>query len=188
MAINLQKGGNINLTKEAAGVSLFKVGLGWDVNSYDGVDFDLDANISLLNGAGKLTSDTSFVFYNNTQDATGSVKHSGDNRTGAGDGHDETAEINLATLPAEVETIRFAVTIHEADARRQNFGMVRNAFIEVMEAGSNKSVVRYDLSEDFSVETCVVVGELYKNNGDWKFKAVGAGFSGGLDSYVASIQ
>jgi tellurium resistance protein TerD len=188
MAINLTKGGNINLTKAAPGVQEFKIGLGWDVNQYDGGQFDLDASVALLNGAGKLTADTSFVFYNNPQDASGAVKHSGDNRTGEGAGHDEVVMVNLGTLPAEVEAIRFAVTIHEADTRKQNFGMVRNAFIEVINPSTNEVVARYDLSEDFSIETCMVPGELYKNNGDWKFKAVGAGYGGGLPAYVAAIQ
>ena len=189
MGINLQKGGNINLSKEAPGLTQVKVGLGWDVNQYDtGGDFDLDVSVAMLGANGKLINEQSFVFYNNLQDPTGSVKHSGDNRTGVGSGDDETVDVNLATVPAEVETIRFAVTIHEAEARRQNFGMVHNAYIRILDPANNNEIARYDLTEDFSTETCVIPGELYRHGADWKFRAVGAGYTGGLPAYVASIQ
>lgn len=188
MTINLSKGGNINLSKTAPGVQKFTIGLGWDANSYDGNDFDLDASAALLGLTGKLTGETSFVFFNNSQDAAGSVIYSGDNRTGGGDGHDETISVDLTKIPADVEVIRFAVTIYEAETRGQNFGQVRNAFIEVLNEATSEVVTRYDLSEDFSIETCMVPGELYKHNGDWKFKAIGAGYGGGLSAYVTAIQ
>lgn len=189
MAINLSKGGNINLSKEAPGLTQIEIGLGWDVNAYDtGGDFDLDASAALLSTAGKLTADTGFVFYNNPQDPSGSIVHSGDNRTGEGAGDDEKVKLNLANIPAEVDVVRFAVTIHEAAARGQNFGSVRNAYIRVVNPTNNEEIARYDLTEDYSVETCVIPGELYRNGSDWKFRAVGSGFGGGLEAYVASIQ
>lgn len=189
MGINLSKGGNINLSKTVPGVSKFVVGLGWDVNQYDtGGQFDLDASAAIVGVNGKLTADTNFVFFNNKEDAAKSVIYSGDNRTGEGSGDDETITVDLSLVPADADVIRFAVTIYEADARNQNFGMVQNAYIRVVNEATGEEVVRYDLSEDFSVETCVVPGELYKHNGEWKFKAIGAGFSGGLPAYVAAIQ
>jgi tellurium resistance protein TerD len=188
MAINLSKGGNINLTKSVPGVTKFKIGLGWDTNQYDGSDFDLDASASILNGDGKIVSENSFVFYNNKQDPTGSVVSSGDNRTGEGVGHDEVVTVDLSKLPIAAKFVRFAITIYDWQTRNQNFGQVKNAFVEVINEATGEVVARYDLSEDFSIETCVVIGELYEHNGDWKFKAVGAGFGGGLDSYVANIQ
>jgi len=189
MAINLSKGGNINLSKEAPGLTAIQVGLGWDTNKYDTAGaFDLDASVSLLNESGKLVSDTGFVFYNNPKDASGSVEHTGDNRTGEGAGDDETVKVNLATVPADVKTIRFAVTIHEADERKQNFGMIDNAYIRIINPETNTEIARYDLTEDFSTETCVIPGEFYRHNADWKFKAVGAGYGGGLPAYVAAIQ
>ncbi|MEH7116125.1 TerD family protein [Neobacillus vireti] len=188
MMINLTKGGNINLTKTAPNVTKFKIGLGWDINKYDGIDFDLDASAALLNTNGKLTGDTSFVFFNNPSDSAGSVVYSGDNRTGKGEGHDEVIIVDLSKVLNEVDFIRFAVTIYEADKRNQNFGQVSNAFIEVINDGTGEVVVRYDLSEDFSVETCVITGELYRHNGEWKFKAIGAGYGGGLETYVNGIQ
>jgi tellurium resistance protein TerD len=188
LAINLQKGGNINLTKSVPGVTKFKIGLGWDTNQYDGAEFDLDASAAILGANGKILSDSSFVFFNNKQDPTGSVVSSGDNRTGEGEGHDEVISVDLSKLPVAAGIVRFAITIYDWQTRNQNFGQVRNAFVEVINEGTGEVVARYDLSEDFSIETCVVIGELYNHNGDWKFKAVGAGYGGGLDSYVAGIN
>lgn len=188
MGINLTKGANINLSKTAPGVTQIKVGLGWDTNSYDtGGSFDLDASVALLTGD-KLTKNENFVFYNNVKDPSGAVEHSGDNLTGEGAGDDEVVKINLAAIPNDVDKIRFAVTIHEAATRNQNFGMVQNAYIRIENPATGEEIVRYDLTEDFSIETCIVPGEFYKHNGEWKFKAVGAGFGGGLEAYVTSIS
>jgi len=180
MAISLQKGGNVNLSKEAPGLARLQVGLGWDVRATDGAPFDLDGVVFLLNAAGKVRSDADFIFYNNLKSADGSVTHSGDNRTGAGDGDDEAVTIDLAKVPADVERIVVAVTIHEADTRRQNFGMVGKAFVRCVNAGNNSEIARYDLSEDGSTEAAMVFGEVYRNGADWKFRAIGQGFNGGL--------
>lgn len=181
MAISLQKGQKVDLTKTNPGLTKIMVGLGWDTNKYDGgSDFDLDTAAFLLDDAGKVKSDADFVFYNNLNHASGSVTHMGDNLTGAGDGDDEQIKIDLSKVPAEVTKIDFTVTIHDAEARRQNFGQVSNAFIRIVKEDSNEELIRYDLGEDFSVETAVVVGELYRNGAEWKFNAVGSGFQGGL--------
>ncbi|MBR3621727.1 MAG: TerD family protein [Selenomonadaceae bacterium] len=181
MAVSLQKGQKVDLTKGNPGLSKIVVGLGWDVNKYDGgADFDLDASAFLLTGAGKVASDNDFVFYGNLKHSSGSVTHLGDNLTGEGDGDDEQIKVDLASVPATVEKIDFTVTIYDADNRKQNFGQVSNAFIRIVDESNNKELIRYDLGEDFSVETAVVVGELYRNNGEWKFNAIGSGFSGGL--------
>ncbi|MGN0606752.1 MAG: TerD family protein [Oscillospiraceae bacterium] len=181
MAVNLKKGQKIDLTKTNPGLKKILVGLGWDVNKYDGgADFDLDASVFLLDANGKAKSEQDFVFYGNQKHASGSVVHCGDNRTGEGDGDDEQIMVDLSTVPADVEKIDFTVTIYEADERKQNFGQVSNAFIRIMNETGSEELIRYDLSEDFSIETAVVVGELYRNNGEWKFSAIGSGFSGGL--------
>lgn len=180
MAISLQKGGNINLSKEAPGMKKMIVGLGWDTRATDGDSFDLDASAFLLNAAGKVRSDTDFIFYNQPKSADGSIRHTGDNRTGAGDGDDESIVIELDKVPADIEKISVCVTIHDAETRRQNFGMVTRAYVRCVNETGNTEVARYDLSEDASVETAMVFGEIYRNNGEWKFKAVGQGFSGGL--------
>lgn len=181
MAVSLKKGQKVDLTKGNPGLSKIVVGLGWDVNKYDGgADFDLDASAFLLNGAGKVASDSDFVFYGNLKHSSGSVTHLGDNLTGEGEGDDEQIKVDLASVPATVEKIDFTVTIYDADERKQNFGQVSNAFIRIVDETSNKELIRYDLGEDFSVETAVVVGELYRNNGEWKFNAIGSGFAGGL--------
>lgn len=180
MAINLQKGGNANLSREAPGLSRVIVGLGWDARSTSGDDFDLDASAFLLNEAGKARSEADFVFYNNMKSADGSVEHTGDNRTGAGDGDDEALKVDLSRLPAQVAKVAFTVTIHDAQARRQSFGQVSGAFIRVVDESSGTELVRYDLSEDFSTETALIFGELYRHNGEWKFRAVGQGYAGGL--------
>jgi tellurium resistance protein TerD len=180
MAITLQKGGNVNLSKEAPGLSKMMVGLGWDVRATDGAAFDLDGVVFMVNQSAKVRSDNDFIFYNNLKSADGSVVHSGDNRTGAGDGDDETVTIDLARVPADVDRIVVAVTIHDADARRQNFGMIGKAFIRCVNAANNGEIARFDLSEDSSTETAMVFGEVYRNGADWKFRAIGQGFAGGL--------
>lgn len=180
MAISLQKGGNVNLSKEAPGLAAVTVGLGWDTRSTDGAAFDLDATVFLLNASAKVRSDADFVFYNNRKSSDGSVEHMGDNTTGAGDGDDETVTVSLSGVPADVEKIAFCVTIHDAEARRQTFGQVNQAYIRVVNKADGKELARYDLSEDGSTETALIFGELYRASGDWKFKAIGQGFKGGL--------
>ena len=181
MAVSLSKGQKVDLTKGNPGLSKIIVGLGWDTNKYDGgADFDLDAAAFLLAANGKVASDADFVFYGNLKHSSGSVEHMGDNLTGEGDGDDEQIKVNLAAVPANVDKIGFTVTIYEAESRKQNFGQVSNAYIRIVDETSNAELIRYDLGEDFSVETAVVVGELYRNNGEWKFNAIGSGFQGGL--------
>lgn len=181
MAINLQKGQKVDLTKGNPGLSNLIVGLGWDTNKYDGgFDFDLDASAFLLGDSGKVATDADFVFYGNLKHASGCVEHTGDNLTGEGEGDDEVIKVDLAKVPANISKIDFTVTIYDADKRGQNFGQVSNAYIRVVDASTGTEVIRYDLGEDFSVETAVVVGEIYRNNGEWKFNAIGSGFAGGL--------
>jgi len=179
MAISLSKGGNVSLSKESPGLDEIIVGLGWDVRATDGQDFDLDASAFLLKGDGKVRSDGDFCFYNN-KDVGGAVIHQGDNRTGEGDGDDEQIKIVLSKTPAEVEKVAVAVTIHDGESRGQSFGQVSNALIRIVDAKSGNEIVRYDLSEDASVETAMILGEVYRNAGEWKFRAVGQGFKGGL--------
>jgi tellurium resistance protein TerD len=186
MAISLQKGGNVNLSKEAPGLSKMVVGLGWDARSTDGAAFDLDGAVFLVNAAGKVRSDADFVFYNNLKSTDGSVVHSGDNTTGAGEGDDETVSIDLTKVPADVDKIVLAVTIHDAETRKQNFGMVSKAFVRCVNASGNAEIARYDLSEDSSTEAAMVFGEVYRAGADWKFKAVGQGFKGGLGPLAKS--
>jgi len=181
VAISLKKGQKVDLTKSNPGLVNVIVGLGWDTNKYDGgAAFDLDAAAFLVQANGKVTSDNDFIFYNNPKDAAGSITHLGDNKTGEGEGDDEQIRIELSKVPATVEKINFTVTIHEAAERNQNFGQVSNAFIRIFDETTNEELIRYDLSEDYSIETAVVVAELYRNNGEWKFSAVGSGFEGGL--------
>ena len=181
MAVSLKKGQKVDLTKSNPGLTKVLVGLGWDVNKYDGGgDFDLDAAAFLLKGDGKVRADDDFIFYGNLKEKTGAVEHLGDNLTGAGEGDDEQIKIDLAKVPADVEKIDFTVTIYDGEERKQNFGQVSNAFIRVVDEGSNKELIRFDLGEDFSVETAVVVAELYRHSGEWKFNAIGSGFQGGL--------
>ena len=179
--ISLFKGQKVDLTKGNPGLSKIVVGLGWDVNKYDGgAAFDLDAAAFMLGANGKVQNDSDVVFYNNLKHSSGSVQHMGDNLTGAGDGDDEQIKIDLSKIPANIEKIAFTVTIHEAEQRRQNFGQVSNAFIHVFDEAKNTDLIRYDLSEDFSIETAVVVAEIYRHSGEWKFNAIGSGFQGGL--------
>jgi tellurium resistance protein TerD len=187
MAISLQKGGNVNLSKEAPGIKNVTLGLGWNPRATDGAAFDLDANAFLLGSNDKVRLDTDFIFYNNKKSADGSVTHTGDNTTGEGDGDDETLIVDLEKVPADVQKIVFAVTIHQAAERGQNFGQVSNAFIRVVNNSDSKEVARYDLSEDSSTETAIIFGELYRNNAEWKFRAVGQGFKGGLGPLATSF-
>ncbi|HXG68760.1 MAG TPA: TerD family protein [Blastocatellia bacterium] len=180
MPISLSKGGNVSLSKEAPGLKNILIGLGWDVRATDGAAFDLDASLFMLNAEGKVRSDADFIFYNNKTSADGSVQHLGDNLTGAGEGDDEQIKVNLDGVPADVAKLAVSVTIHEADTRRQNFGMVSSAFIRVVNADNNTEIARYDLSEDASTETAMIFGEIYRHGGEWKFKAIGQGFAGGL--------
>ena len=182
MAISLSKGGNLSLSKADPGLTKLLVGLGWDERATDGVDFDLDASAFLLSAAGKVRSDADFIFYNQLRSPDGSVEHTGDNRSGAGDGDDESVKIDLSLIPADVDKVVFTVTIHDAEARRQNFGQVNNASIRVVNQLSNAEIVRYDLAEDYSTETAMVFGELYRNGSEWKFRAVGQGYKGGLSA------
>ncbi len=187
MAVSLSKGGNVNLSKEAPGLVKVALGLGWDSRATDGAEFDLDAVAFLVGADGKVSSDSDFIFYNNLKSVCGAVEHKGDNRDGAGDGDDEVIEITLANVAANVQRVIVAVTIHEAEARKQNFGQVSNAFIRVVDTANSNEVARYDLSEDASIETAMIFGELYRHNNDWKFKAVGQGFAGGLGPLASSF-
>ncbi|CAH1222630.1 General stress protein 16U [Paenibacillus allorhizoplanae] len=181
MPINLSKGQKVDLTKTNPGLTKIFVGLGWDTNKYDGGNaFDLDCSVFCTNSAGKVDKEKNFVFYNNKQNENGSVVHNGDNRTGAGAGDDEQINVNLSAVPATIEKIAFAITIHEAAARNQNFGQVSNAYVRIVNEVDGQELIRYDLGEDFSIETAVVVGELYRNSGEWKFSAVGSGYRDGL--------
>ena len=181
MAINLSKGQKVDLTKGNPGLSQIVVGLGWDVNIFDsGAAFDLDAAAFMVGGNGKCPTEKEFVFYGNLEHPSGAVKHMGDNLTGEGDGDDEQIEVDLSLVPGNIEKIAFTVTIYEAESRRQNFGQVSNAYIHIQDSVTGADLIRYDLGEDFSIETAIVVGELYRHNGEWKFNAIGSGFQGGL--------
>ena len=181
MAINLTKGQKIDLTKGNPSLKNIMVGLGWDVNTFDsGADFDLDASAFLAGPNGKWPRETDFIFYGNLEHSSGAVKHMGDNLTGEGDGDDEQIEVDLTLIPDNIDKVAFTVTIYEADKRRQNFGQVSNAYIRIVDMTTNTELIRYDLGEDFSIETAIVVGELYRHNGEWKFNAIGSGFQGGL--------
>ena len=182
MALTLSKGQNLSLTKTDPGLTKVLVGLGWDERQTDGSEFDLDASAFLLNASGKVRSDSDFIFYNQMNSACGSVSHTGDNRTGEGDGDDEAVKVDLSKVPQDVQTIAITVTIHDFEERRQSFGQVANAFIRVVNDATDKEVVRYDLTEDYSTETAMVFGELYRHNDEWKFRAVGQGYNGGLNA------
>ena len=180
MAVSLSKGGNVSLSKEDPNLKNVLIGLGWDVRATDGADFDLDASVFLTNEAGRVRSDQDFIFYNNLRSSDGSVEHTGDNRTGVGEGDDEAVKVALDRVPTDVAKIAVAVTIHDGESRRQNFGMVSNAFIRVVNSDSGVELARYDLSEDASTETAMIFGEVYRHNNEWKFRAVGQGYEGGL--------
>ncbi len=187
MPVSLQKGGNVSLSKEAPGLQGVRVGLGWDTRVTDGSGFDLDASVFILDAGGKVRSDADFIFYNNKNGAGGAVTHMGDNTTGEGDGDDEVVAVKLVSLTADITKLAFAVTIHDAEGRKQNFGMVTNAFIRVINDSDNSEIARYDLSEDASTETAMVFGELYRHGEEWKFKAIGQGFAGGLGPLAKSF-
>lgn len=181
MPINLSKGQKVDLTKGNASLKHIMVGLGWDVNAFDsGADFDLDASAFMCGANGKCPTEKEFVFYGNLEHPSGAVKHQGDNLTGEGDGDDEQIFVDLKAIPESVDKIAFTVTIYEAQERRQNFGQVSNAYIRIVDEDTNQELIRYDLGEDFSIETAIVVGKLYRHNGEWKFNAIGSGFQGGL--------
>lgn len=186
MAISLTKGGNVNLSKEAPNLTNMAVGLGWNPRATDGQAFDLDAVAFLVNESGKVRTDADFIFFNNLKSSDGSVEHTGDNRTGEGDGDDEVIKVDLSKVPADVSKVVFCAVIYDGQARNQNFGQVANAYIRIVNTQSGAEVARYDLSEDSSTETAMIFGELYKNNGEWKFRAVGQGFAGGLGPLAAS--
>ena len=187
MPISLKKGQKVSLSKDNPGLSRVVVGLGWDVNAFDtGGDFDLDTAAFLLGDSGKVTRAEDFVFYGNLRHPSGAVEHLGDNLTGAGDGDDEQIKIDLARVPENISHIAFTVTIYEADERRQNFGQVANAFIRIVDEAKGQEILRYDLGEDFSIETAAVFGELYRHNGEWKFNAIGSGYQGGLAALCAN--
>lgn len=194
MAISLAKGQKISLAKAASdsgvsgGLTKIMIGLGWDANAYDGAAFDLDASVFLTGADGKVRKESDFVFYGSStktpdgkpMDEVGSVIHSGDNRTGAGDGDDEAILVDLTTVPQDVQKISVAITIYDAETRKQNFGMVNNSYARVLDQNSGTELIKYDLGEDYSIETAIVACELYRNNGEWKFNAVGQGWQGGL--------
>ncbi len=187
MPVNLQKGQKVSLTKGNPGLKKVVVGLGWDVNAFDtGGDFDLDAAAFLLTDSGRVKGSEDFVFYGNLKHASGSVQHMGDNLTGAGDGDDEQIKVDLSMVPGDISKIAFTATIYEAESRRQNFGQVNNAFIRIYNEETGEEMLRYDLGEDFSIETAVVFGELYKNGNEWKFNAIGSGYQGGLAALCAN--
>ncbi len=185
MGVSLSKGGNVSLSKTDPDMKNVLIGLGWDVRTTDGQDYDLDASVFLLAENGKVRNDLDFIFYNNLRSTDGSVEHTGDNRTGKGDGDDESIKIKLDKIPADVAKIVFVVTIHDATVRRQNFGQVEGAFIRLVNDDTQIEVTRYDLTEDASTETAMLFGELYRHNGEWKFRAVGQGYAGGLASVCA---
>lgn len=181
MGITLQKGQKIDLTKTNPNLDKIRVGLGWDANPFSSnFDYDLDASVFVTNAAGNCEEEQDFVFYNNPKDASGAIKHSGDNLTGEGDGDDETIFVELSKVPYTKDKIAFSVTIHDAANRSQNFGQINNAYIRIIDEATNTELIRYDLGEDFSLETAIVVGELYRHNGEWKFNAIGSGYQGGL--------
>lgn len=182
MALTLSKGGNLSLSKTDPTLKKILVGLGWDERVTSGDSFDLDASVFLLNSSEKVRSDKDFIFYNQLSSIEGSVQHMGDNRSGAGDGDDESIKINLDLVPADVVKMVVAVTIHDAQAKGQNFGQIQNAFIRVVNEETGVEVVRYDLAEDYSTETAMVFGEIYRNNNEWKFRAIGQGYTGGLSA------
>lgn len=187
MPVNLQKGQKVDLTKGNPGLKHIMVGLGWDVNQYDGgADFDLDAAAFLLGENGKAPSGDDFIFYNNLKHSSEAVEHMGDNLTGEGEGDDEQIKVDLTKIPANIGRIAFTVTIFDAEVRRQNFGQVSNSYIRIVDEDTNQEIIHFDLGEDFSIETAVVVGEIYRHNGEWKFNAIGSGYQGGLAALCAN--
>jgi tellurium resistance protein TerD len=180
MTISLVKGQKLSLSKEAPGIKLLRIGLGWDARSTDGAPFDLDSSAILVAATGKVRSDEDFVFYGQLSDVAGSVVHQGDNLTGDGDGDDEQIVIDLTKVPADIERIVITASIYEGTERNQTFGQVRNAYVRVVNEDDGAEVTRYDLSEDYDRETALVFAEVYRNNADWKVNAVGQGYADGL--------
>jgi len=180
MALSLTKGGNVSLTKTDPHLVRILIGLGWDERATDGVSFDLDASAFLLGASGKVRGDHDFIFYNQLRSVDGAIEHTGDNRSGLGDGDDETLMVDLSKVSADIDKAAITVTIHDAAARGQNFGQIANAFIRVVNQDTGIEIVRFDLAEDYSTETAMVFGELYRHNSEWKFRAVGQGYAGGL--------
>lgn len=187
MAVSLQKGGNVSLSRSATNLTRILVGLGWEARETSGDDFDLDASVFMVQESGKVASDDDFIFYNQLVSTCGSVEHTGDNRTGAGDGDDEAVKVDLPAVPPHVQRLVVCVTIHAAAERKQNFGMVRDAFIRIANLDDDVEIARFDLSEDYSTETAMIFGEVYRHGGEWKFKAVGQGFAGGLEPVARSF-
>lgn len=185
MTVSLSKGGNVSLSMSEPGLKKILIGLGWDARTTEGASFDLDASAFMLAANGKVRNEKDFIFYHNLQSVDGSVQHTGDNLTGSGEGDDEAIKMNLDLIPAAVQTVAITVTIYDAEGRKQNFGQVKNAFIRIVNDETAKEVVRYDLSEDYSTETAMIFGEIYRHNSDWKFRAVGQGYSGGLAAMCA---
>jgi tellurium resistance protein TerD len=180
MAVSLNKGGNVSLSKTDAGLKKILIGLGWEARSSDGVDFDLDASAFMVGENGKVIKEDDFIFYNQLLSLCGSVEHTGDNLTGDGDGDDEALKIEFDKVPESIKRIIVCVTIHDADVRNQNFGQVENAFMRIVNLENDIEIARFDLSEDYSTETAMIFGEVYRHNAEWKFKAVGQGYAGGL--------
>ena len=187
MAVSLTKGGNVNLSKESPGLNKIAVGLGWDARATDGAAFDLDASVFLVKLDGKVRTDSDFCFYNNKVAGDGAVQHMGDNTTGEGEGDDEVVKVELAKVPGDLDKIIFTVSIYDAEARKQNFGQVNHAYIRIVNEENGVEIARYDLSEDASIETAMIFGEIYRIGTEWKFKAVGQGFAGGLGPLAASF-
>ena len=182
MAISLTKGQNVSLSKTDPSLKNVLVGLGWDARSTDGQNFDLDASVFMATENGKVPSDRHFIFYNQLVSPCGGVEHTGDNLTGDGDGDDESVIVCLDKVESNIKSLFITVTIHDAEARRQNFGQVSNAFVRIVNNDTSDEIVRFDLSEDYSTETAMVFGEIYRHNGEWKFRAIGQGYTGGLYS------
>jgi tellurium resistance protein TerD len=180
MSVSLSKGGNVSLSKEAPGLTAVSVGLGWDARTTTGADFDLDASALMLGTSGKIMSDQHFIFFNNLTSPDGSVQHTGDNLTGEGEGDDEVINVNLANVPQDCDKVVFTVSIYDADSRSQSFGQVRNVYIRVVNQADSREITRYDLTEEASSETAMIFGELYRSSNEWKFRAVGQGYSSGL--------
>ena len=187
MAIQLKKGQKIDLTKGNTGLKHIRLGLGWDTNMFDGGDdFDLDVSLFMVGKSGKVEQDEDFIFYNNLKHPSEAVEHLGDNRTGDGDGDDEEILVDFSKMPDRIEKIAVTVTIYEAKERRQNFGQVNNSYVRLVNSDNEEELLRYDLGEEFSIETAIVVCEIYRHNGEWKFSAVGSGFEGGLEALCRS--
>lgn len=182
MGISLQKGGNVSLSRESTSLKKIQIGLGWDARSTDGIDFDLDASAFMLTEANKVLSDDDFIFYGQKVSKCGSIEHMGDNKTGSGDGDDEIIIIDLTKVPENIKRITICVTIYDGEVRKQNFGQVSNAYMNVLNLDTNNDIARFDLSEDYSTETAMIFGDIYRHNGEWKFKAIGQGYSGGLEA------